>query len=56
MTMSVSEAVNSLDFYRRVRPETAMFKFAEERDIDLMYMALSRPELYSIFARIGPKL
>ncbi len=56
MTMSVSEAVNSLNFYRQVRPEAAMFKFAEERDIDLMHMALSRPELYSIFTRIGPKL
>ena len=56
MTMSVSEAVNSLNFYKQVRPEAAMFKFAEERDIDLMYMALSRPELYSIFTRIGPTL
>ncbi len=54
--MSVSEAVNSLNFYKQVRPEAAMFKFAEEHDIDLMYMALSRPELYSIFTRIGPKL
>ena len=54
--MSVSEAVNNLNFYKQVRPEAAMFKFAEEHDIDLMYMALSRPELYSIFARIGPKL
>lgn len=56
MTMSVSEAVNSLDFYKRVRPEAAMFKFAEEHEIDLMHMALSRPELYSIFTRIGSKL
>jgi hypothetical protein len=57
--MTISEAVNSLNFYnfyKQVRPEAAMFKFAEEHDIDLMYMALSRPELYSIFARIGPKL
>ena len=56
MTMSVSEAVNSLDFYRRVRPETAMCRFAEERDIDLMTLATSRPELFSVFTRIGPRL
>lgn len=56
MTMSVSEAVNSLNFYRQVRPEAAVFKFAEEHDIDLMHMAMSRPELYSIFTGIGPKL
>lgn len=56
MTMSVSEAVNSLNFYKQVRPEAAMFKFAEERDIDLMCMARFRPELFSIFISIGPKL
>ena len=56
MTMSVSEAVNSLNFYKRASPEAVMFKFAEEHDIDLMYMVRSRPELYSIFTRIGPKL
>lgn len=54
MTMSVSEAVNSLDFYKRVRPEAAMFKFAEEHEIDLMTLAWSRPELFSIFIGIGP--
>ena len=56
MTMSVSEAVNSLNFYKQVLPEAAAFKFAEEHGIDLMHMAMSRPELYSIFTRIGPKL
>lgn len=56
MTMSVSEAVNSLNFYKQDWPEAAMFKFAEEHDIDLMCMARFRPELYSIFTRIGPKL
>ena len=56
MAMSVSEAVDSLNFYKQVRSEAAMFKFAEEHDIDLMHMARFRPELYSIFTRIGPKL
>ena len=56
MTMSASEAVNSLNFYKQVRPEAAVFKFAEEHDIDLTHMAWFRPELYSIFTRIGPKL
>jgi hypothetical protein len=43
MTMSVSEAVNSLDFYKRNWPDAVMFKFAEEHDIDLMTLAWDRP-------------
>lgn len=54
--MTVSEAVNSLDFYKQAQPNAAMFKFAEEHDIDLTHMAWFRPELYSIFTRIGPQL
>lgn len=56
MTMTATEAMHSLDIYKRDWPDAVMFKFAEEHDIDLMTLAWDRPELYSVFIRIGSQL